>query len=137
MGLPFPPVSAFGGLESLAAAAGPWESSAAGLALGAGLWLSALNVQFRDVGRLVPVLLQIGLYASPIFYPVSLVPANWRWLYDLNPVVGLVEAMRWAVFSFERFPLGAFSWTCLAAVLLIVTGAFVFRHMEENAADVV
>ena len=110
---------------------------AIGLTAGAGLWLSALTVRFRDVGNMVPVMLQIGTYASPILYPSSLVPERWRWLYDLNPVVGIVDGVRWALLAQERFPDRALAISAAAIVILIATGVFYFRATEDNAADIV
>lgn len=107
------------------------------LALGASLWLSALNVQYRDVGRLVPVILQIALYASPILYPYAIIPERWRWIYALNPVVGIVNAMRWALFREAGFPFGELAISILVALSLIVSGVFFFQRVEKLMADIV
>lgn len=107
------------------------------LALGASLWLSALNVQYRDVGRLVPVILQIAMYASPILYPCAIIPERWRGIYALNPVVGIVNAMRWALFREGEFPFFELTVSILVAVSLIASGVFVFQRIEKLMADIV
>ncbi len=106
-------------------------------ALGVGLWLSALNVQFRDVRHVVPFLTQIWMFATPIAYPSSLLPEQWRALYALNPMVGVVEGFRWALLGTNTRPGPMIAVSALAAVTLLVTGAFFFRRMERTFADVV
>ena len=106
-------------------------------ALGAGLWLSALNVQFRDVRYVVPFAVQFWLFATPIAYPSSLLPEPWRTLYGLNPMAGVVEGFRWALLGTETRPGAMAALSALAAVLLLVGGAFYFRRMEKTFADVV
>jgi len=107
-------------------------------ALGVGLWLSALNVEFRDVRYVVPFLIQLWLFATPIAYPSSLLSEPWRTVYGLNPMVGVVEGFRWALLGTTSTVSGplliASSFT---AVLLLVSGAFYFRRMEKTFADVV
>jgi len=104
-------------------------------ALGVGLWLSALNVRYRDVQHAVPFLVQIWLFATPIAYPASLVPTPWRMIYALNPVVGVVEGFRWALLGTSQGP-GLMTFTSgLAAVVILVTGAFFFRRVERTFAD--
>jgi lipopolysaccharide transport system permease protein len=107
------------------------------ISLGAGLWLSALNIQYRDVGKFIPIVVQIGFYASPIFYLSNLIPDKWRVIYSLNPMVGVVDSFRWALFGTGSFPNIAFIISITIAFILIFSGVFVFRRMEENAADVV
>jgi len=107
-------------------------------ALGVGLWLSALNVQYRDVRHMVPFIIQLWFYATPIVYSSSLVPEGFRALYGLNPMVGVVEGFRWAL-------LGSRAWgtrtlvvvSALAVVILLVGGLVYFRRMERTFADVV
>ena len=70
-------------------------------ALAVGLWLTALDVRYRDVGHAIPFLIQFWMYASPVAYPVSLVPEKWRLLYSLNPMVGVIEGFRWALLGKE------------------------------------
>ena len=106
-------------------------------ALGVGLWLSALNVQFRDVRYVVPFLTQLWLFATPIAYPSSLLHGWWRTVYGLNPMVGVVEGFRWALLGVGRGPDATLAASVAAAVVLLVSGAFYFRRMERSFADVV
>ncbi|MFQ5922849.1 MAG: ABC transporter permease [Anaerolineales bacterium] len=105
--------------------------------LGVGLWLTAMNVQFRDVRYMVPFLVQAWLFATPIAYPSSLLDEPWRTLYGLNPMVGVVEGFRWALLGTEHAPGAMFSISALAAVGLLITGAYYFRRMEKTFADIV
>jgi len=106
-------------------------------ALGTGLWLTALNVQFRDVRYAVPFLVQAWLYATPIAYPSSLLDEPWRTLYGVNPMVGVVEGFRWALLGTETAPGPVILVSMLVAIGLLVSGAFYFRRMEETFADLV
>ena len=105
--------------------------------LGAGLWLSAMNVQFRDVRYVVPFLVQLWLFATPIAYPSSIIPEPWRTLYAVNPMVGVVEGFRWALLGVETRPGPMVIVSAIAAGSLLVSGAFYFRRMEKTFADVV
>ena len=105
-------------------------------ALAVGLWLSALNVQYRDVRYTTPFLTQFWLFATPIAYPSSLVPEQWRAWYGLNPMAGVVEGFRWALLGKEPpGPLLAVS--IVVVVLLLIGGLYYFRRMEKTFADVV
>ncbi len=106
-------------------------------ALGVGLWLSALNVEFRDVRYTVPFLVQFWLFATPIAYPSSLLPEQWRPVYGLNPMVGVVEGFRWALLGTETRPGPMVLASAVAALVVLVSGAFYFRRMERTFADVV
>jgi lipopolysaccharide transport system permease protein len=108
-------------------------------ALGTGLWLSALNVQYRDIRYVVPFLTQLWLFATPVAYPSSSLEEPWRTLSGLNPMSGVVEGFRWALIGESRVPPpGSMVFvSAVAALLLLVTGAFYFRRMEKNFADVV
>ena len=106
-------------------------------ALGVGLWLSALNVEYRDVRYTIPFLTQVWLFATPIAYPSSLLPEPWRTLYGLNPMVGVVEGFRWALLGTATAPGWMIVASSLAALLILVTGAYYFRRMECSFADVV
>ena len=106
-------------------------------ALGVGLWLSALNVQFRDVRYTVPFLTQFWLFATPIAYPSSLLSEPWRTLYGINPMVGVVEGFRWALLGTDTAPGPIIIVSSCAAMLVLITGAFYFRRMERTFADVV
>jgi lipopolysaccharide transport system permease protein len=103
---------------------------------GIGLWLSALNVMYRDFQYVVPFLIQIGLFASPIVYPSYLVPEDLRLFYWLNPMSGVIEGSRWALFG-TPLPLDLLLLSCGVVVVLITTGLFYFRRMEQYFADVV
>ena len=106
-------------------------------ALGVGLWLSAMNVQFRDVRSALPFLTQFWLFATPIAYPSSLLSEPWRTLYGINPMVGVVEGFRWALLGTQTAPGPIIIVSSLVAVTLLVSGAFFFRRMEKTFADVV
>ena len=105
--------------------------------LGTGFWFSALNVKYRDVRYIVPFLIQIWLFATPIAYPSNLVPEQWRWLYSLNPMVAVVEGFRWALLDTTTSLNLMVIVSSAAALVLFITGAFYFRRMEETFADVV
>lgn len=105
--------------------------------VGVGLWLSALNVEYRDIRYAVPFITQFWLFATPIAYPSSLLPPPWRILYGLNPMVGVVEGFRWALLGTNTAPGAIFAASAFAATIMLVTGAFYFRRMEKTFADVV
>ena len=104
--------------------------------LGIGLWLSALNVQYRDFQYTIPFLIQLWLFASPVVYPASLVPEPVRFLYGLNPMAGVIEGFRWALLGTEM-PGAMILVSVGMVVVLLVSGAFYFRKMEQYYADVV
>lgn len=107
-------------------------------ALGAGLWLSAMNVQFRDVHYTVPFLTQFWMFMTPIAYPSSLIETPLlRTLYGLNPMTGVVEGFRWALLGTDTQPGLTIIASSAVAVILLVSGAFYFRRMEKTFADVV
>jgi lipopolysaccharide transport system permease protein len=106
-------------------------------ALGVGLWLSAMNVQYRDVRYAIPFLVQFWLFASPVAYPSTLVPERWRTLYGLNPMAGVVEGFRWALLGSGRAPGPMLTVSAGVAVVLLVSGTFYFRRMERTFADIV
>lgn len=106
-------------------------------ALGVGLWLSALNVQYRDVKYMVGFLTQFWMFATPIAYPSSLLREPWRTLYGLNPMAGVVEGFRWALLGTKTAPGPMLAVSAAAALALLVGGAFYFRRMEKTFADVV
>jgi len=105
--------------------------------LGVSLWLSALNVQFRDVQHVVPFLTQLWLFATPIAYPSSLLSEPWRTLYGLNPMAGVVEGFRWALLGTNTAPGPIILVSASVTVLLVLGGAFYFRRMEKTFADIV
>jgi lipopolysaccharide transport system permease protein len=106
-------------------------------ALGAGLWLSALNVRYRDVRHTVPFLVQFWMFATPIAYPSSLLGDPWRALYGLNPMVGVVEGFRWTLLGTQTAPGPMIGISAAGAVLMLAGGAFYFRRMERTFADTV
>lgn len=103
-------------------------------ALGVGLWLSALNVQFRDVRHTTSFLLQAWLFCTPIAYPSSLLPEPWRSMYGLNPMAGVVEGFRWALLGTPA-PGSLLGVSAAAALVVLAGGAFYFRRMERTFAD--
>jgi lipopolysaccharide transport system permease protein len=105
--------------------------------MGTGLWLSALNVQFRDVRYTMPFLTQFWLFATPIAYPSSLLSEPWRTLYGINPMVGVVEGFRWALLGTDTAPGPIMIVSSLVALALLIGGAYYFRRLEKSFADVV
>ncbi|HXD33293.1 MAG TPA: ABC transporter permease [Pyrinomonadaceae bacterium] len=106
------------------------------LALAVGMWMSALNVKYRDVRYALPFLIQLWMFASPIIYPSSMVPAKWRWLISLNPLTGIIEGYRSSLFNL------AFDWRALAVsslltLLALVYSLFTFKRMERRFADII
>jgi lipopolysaccharide transport system permease protein len=105
--------------------------------LGVGLWLSALNLQFRDVRYTVPFLVQFWMFASPIAYPSSLLHEPWRTVYGLNPMVGVVEGFRWALLRTNTAPGPIVLVSAAMALVVLIGGAYYFRRMEKCFADLV
>ena len=105
--------------------------------LGVALWLSALNVEFRDIRYIIPFLIQFWLFATPIAYPSTLLSEPWRTLYGINPMVGVVDGFRWALLGTATAPGPIVLVSTLVAVVLLVGGAYYFRRMEASFADVV
>jgi lipopolysaccharide transport system permease protein len=106
-------------------------------ALAVGLWLAALNVRYRDVNYVIPFLVQLWMYASPVAYPSSIIPAQWRILYALNPMAGVIEGFRIALLG-----AGSLDWTLTGlsgsiTLLLLISGALYFRRTEKSFADVI
>lgn len=104
-------------------------------AFGIGLWLTALNVKYRDVGLLVPFLTQIWMFMSPIVYSTEIVPDRWIWLYNLNPIAGVVEGFRWAMLGKAPPAIGPMLLSCGVVVLVVVSGLWNFRRTERRFAD--
>ena len=105
---------------------------------GAGLWLCALNVEYRDFRYIVPFIVQFGLYISPVGFSSSVVPGKWRLLFSLNPVVGVIDGFRWSLLRGQ----GLIWWpnlvnSILVTVFLYISGIWYFRKMERNFADVI
>jgi lipopolysaccharide transport system permease protein len=106
-------------------------------ALGTGMWFTALNVQFRDVGYIVPFLVNAWMFATPIAYPSSLLDEPWRTVYGINPMAGVVEGFRWALLGTDTQPGSMILVSAVVAVGLLISGAYYFRRMEKTFADVV
>jgi|CXWL01.1.fsa_nt_gi lipopolysaccharide transport system permease protein len=102
-----------------------------------GLWLTALNVKYRDIGLLVPFATQIWMYASPIAYSTTLVPERWRWIYSLNPIVGVVEGFRWSLLGKAPPAFGPMLLSLGIVLVLLVTGLAHFRRTERTFADII
>lgn len=105
--------------------------------LGVSLWLSAMNVQFRDVRYVIPFLIQFWLFATPIAYPSSLLSEPWRTLYGINPMVGVVEGFRWVLLGTQTAPSVMSLVSSIAAVAILISGLLYFTRMEKSFADTV
>ena len=108
-----------------------------GAAFAIGLWLSALNVRYRDVRYTLPFLTQVWLYATPIAYSSSLIKGSWRPLYALNPMVGVVEGFRWALLGTGHGPGLMVLVSVMAVAVLLIGGLFYFKRTERTFADIV
>jgi len=106
--------------------------------MGVGLWLAALNVEYRDFRYIVPFIVQLGLYISPVGFSSSVVPSQWRLLYSLNPMVGVIDGFRWAILAGEsKLYWPGFTLSIGLAVLLLASGIWYFRKTERTFADVI
>jgi len=106
------------------------------LAVGLGMWFSALNAKYRDISTALPVLLQLWMFTSPVVYPASLVPERWKLVYELNPLVGIIDGFRSSLLGLE------FNWRSLfisvvVSLVLIVHSTYAFKRLDEEFADVV
>jgi lipopolysaccharide transport system permease protein len=110
---------------------------AALFALSISLWLGPLNVRFRDIKHMLPFILQVWMYATPIVYPISIVPAEWRSIYSINPMVGVIEGFRWAVFGQSQPDVLAICVSLSMIALLLLGGVMFFRRMERSFADLI
>jgi len=106
-------------------------------AVGVGLWLSALNVLYRDIGYILPFLTQLWMFITPIAYPASMVPEKWQILYAINPMTGVVEGFRWALLGTGKAPGTMFFVSSAVAVVVLISGMFYFKRMERLFADMV
>lgn len=104
-------------------------------ALGASLWLSALNVLYRDVGHILPFITQFWQFITPVAYSATLVTGSWRWIYALNPMVGVVNGFRWALLGTNTAPDPLMALSVIISITLLITGLFYFRNMERTFAD--
>lgn len=108
------------------------------LALGGGIWVAALTVRYRDFRFITPFIVQMGLYVSPVGYPSSSVPEQWRLLYSLNPMVGVIDGFRWAILG-SATPIywPGFALSLVISVIILITGIYYFRKTEKTFADVI
>ncbi len=128
----------FGVFPSLAVL---WIVPLTGLALAAalavGIWLSAVNVRYRDVRHAVPFLVQVWLFASPVAYAADLVPAQWRAIYQLNPMAGVIEGFRWALLGQSAPPVESIVFSAVVTTMVLISGLAYFRRVERTFADVI
>lgn len=110
---------------------------AAVTALGVGLWLAAFNVQYRDFRYVIPFLLQVWMYASPVVYSSTIIPERWRLLFGINPMTGVIGGFRWALLGTETAPGPLMLISAATALVFLIVGAFYFRRMESSFADVI
>ena len=106
-------------------------------ALGISLFTSAMNVKYRDVGHAIPFVIQIWMFLTPVVYPVSLVPEHWRWLYGLNPMVGVIEGFRWALLGRTAPDPVVMVESAAMLVVIVMAGVVYFRQMERRFADII
>ncbi len=106
-------------------------------ALAVGLWLSALNVKYRDIRYVVPFLAQFWMYATPVAYSSQLIPEKWQWLYSLNPMTGVVEGFRWALLGKSALNLPFLLLSAAVVLILLVSGLYYFKRVETGFADVI
>ena len=107
------------------------------LALSVGMWLSALNVKYRDIRYAIPFLLQLWMFASPIIYPLDLIPQRWRWAVMINPVTGIIDNFRVAIFANRPFEWKSLAASTIITTVLLIYSAFSFARMERHFADIV
>ena len=106
-------------------------------ALGVGLWLSSLNVIYRDINYIIPFLTQFWLFITPVAYPASMIPEKWQLIYSLNPMTGVVEGFRWALLGTSEAPGPMVAVSTVISILLLISGLYYFRRMERTFADMV
>ena len=107
------------------------------LAIGVGLWFASLNVYYRDFTYALPFVIQIWMYASPLAYSSSIIPDNWTWVYNLNPIVGVIDGFRWALFGTIDFPMNSLMYSVAMGLVIFLGGLVVFRRLERSFADVI
>src|SRR5882724_626592 len=107
------------------------------LALGVGMWLSALNVKYRDIRYALPFLMQLWMFASPIIYPISMLPQKWHWAVMLNPVTGIIQNFRIALFGNQPFVWKSLAISAVITAMVVTYAAYSFRRMERRFADIV
>ena len=105
--------------------------------LGVGLWLTAVNVKYRDIVFVVPFLSQLWMYASPVAYSTAIVPEKWQWVYSINPMVGVIEGFRWALLGKAAPDMGMMVISNVIIILIFISGLYYFRKMEKTFADII
>lgn len=105
--------------------------------VGIGFWLSALNVMYRDIKYAVPFIIGLGMFLTPVIYPVSIVPKNFGWILYLNPMAGLIESYRASILGYKSIPIFGLSFSIIITLFFFISGIYFFRRMEENFADVI
>ncbi|MCZ7562535.1 MAG: ABC transporter permease [Burkholderiales bacterium] len=106
------------------------------LTLGTGVWMAALSVRYRDVRYVVPFLVQVGLYISPVGYSSTIVPESWRFIFSFNPMVGVIDGFRWALLGgYGGFPLASCSLSAAIALITLISGVIYFRRIERSLID--
>jgi len=107
------------------------------LSIGVGIIFAALNVYYRDFTYVLPFVIQVWMYASPLAYSSKIIPASWAWVYDLNPIVGIINGFRWAIFGTTEFPLNSLLYSISVSVVIFSIGLIIFRRLERSFADVI
>jgi lipopolysaccharide transport system permease protein len=107
------------------------------LSIGVGIIFAALNVYYRDFTYVLPFLIQVWMYASPLAYSSKLIPPSWTWVYDLNPLVGIINAFRWAILGTTDFPVKSLIYSITASIVILIIGLALFRRLERSFADVI
>ena len=107
------------------------------LSIGVGIAFAALNVYYRDFTYVLPFVIQVWMYASPLAYSSKLIPPTWSWIYDLNPMVGVIDGFRWALFGTIDFPVHSLLYSLAIGTLVLLVGLVIFRRLERSFADVI
>jgi lipopolysaccharide transport system permease protein len=107
------------------------------LSVGVGVIFASLNVYYRDFTYVLPFLIQVWMYASPLAYSSNLIPESLTWIYDLNPMVGIIDGFRWAIFGTINFPMNALLYSLVTSLVIFFVGMFIFRRLERSFADVI
>lgn len=107
------------------------------IAIGVGTIFSALNVYYRDFTYILPFVIQLWMFASPLAYSSKIIPAAWSWIYYLNPMTGIIDGFRWAVFGAIEFPATSLLYSLIVGVIVFITSLIIFRRLERNFADVI
>jgi lipopolysaccharide transport system permease protein len=107
------------------------------LALGSGLVLASYNIKYRDMAQIVPIIVQIGQYVSPVGYSTSIIPEKWLLLYSLNPLVGIIDSFRWCILGGAEYSMASIVISVVWTIILLLWGVTRFRRVERTFADIV